>query len=130
MPEKTKNDNMQLPCRPDEKTNATSSLTCLPISSQYLEFARRALPEELRMELELAKGAAYGEGLVKVMFDLAIKEKNVSAGREIRESIEGRAAQRRNPDGPQKFEVVVTYESPLLKMVPKDNQDAPHEETF
>jgi hypothetical protein len=130
MPEKPRNENVQLPCGQDEKTNAIGSPTWLPISSLYLEFARKALPEELRMELDLANGAIYGEGLAKAMFDAAIKEKNVSAAREIRESIEGRAAQRRNPEGPQKFELVVTYESPLLKMVPKDNQDAPHEEIF
>jgi hypothetical protein len=122
MPEKPKNERVQLPCRPAEN-NAISSPTCLPISSLYLEFARKALPQDLGMEQQLADGVTYGEALVKVMFDAAIKEKNVSAAREIRESIEGRAAQRRNPEGPQKFEVVVTYESPLSRMLPEGTTD-------
>jgi hypothetical protein len=118
-----KNENVQLPCRPDEKANAISSPTCLPISSQYSEFAREALPEELRIELALGNGATYGKGVVKAMFDAAIKEKNVSAAREIRESIEGKAAPRRNPEGPQKFELVVTYEPPLSRMLPESTSD-------
>ena len=123
MPEKPKNENAQLNCRPDENTNAIGSPTCLPISSLYLEFARKALPEQLRMELDLGSGANYGEGLAKVMFDAAIKEKNVSAAREIRESIEGKANMRRNPVGAQKFELVVTYEPPLSRMLPEGSKD-------
>jgi len=117
MPEKSKNEN--------ENTNASGSPTGPPISSLYLDFARKALPEELRVALHLADGASYADGLVKVLFEAALKG-NLNALREIRESVEGKATQRRNPEGPQKFELVVTYdESPLLKMVPKDNPDPP-----
>jgi hypothetical protein len=78
------------------------------------------------MQLRLRDTATYGDALVKVLFDEAIKG-NISAVREIRESIEGKVSQRRNPEGPQKFELVVSYEPPILAMVPKDNPDAPHE---
>lgn len=118
MPEKPKNES--------ENTDASGSPKGLPISGRYLEFAQRALPEQIRMELHLADGASYADGLVKVLFDAALKG-NLHALREIRESAEGKAGQRRNPEGPQKFELVITYEPPLLTMVPKDDPDAPHE---
>lgn len=124
MPEKPKN--VQLPCGLDENTNASGSPRGLPISSLYLDLARRVLPEELRTELHLADGATYGDALAKTLFDAAIKG-NTLAAREIRESVEGKASQRRIAEGPQKFELLVNYEPPLLAMVPKDNSEAPHE---
>jgi hypothetical protein len=126
MPEKPKNENVQLPCRRHENTNASRPPENLPISGLYASFALRAVPEELRTELHLPDGVTYVEALATVLFNAAIKG-NVPAAREIRESVEGKASPRRNPEGPQKFEIIVTYESPLLKMVPKDKPDAPHE---
>ena len=126
MPEKPQNENVQLPHRPDENTNTSGSPENLPISSLYLGLARRALPEGLRTELHLAVGATYGDALAKVLFDTAISG-DVPAAREIRESIEGKAPQRRNPDGPHKFEVIVSYESPLVAMLPKDTPGSSHE---
>jgi hypothetical protein len=64
MPKKPTNENGQLPRRPDRNTPES-----LPISSQYLEFARRALPEELRLELHLEVGATYCVALAKILFD-------------------------------------------------------------
>ena len=123
MPEKPENDNLQFTPRSDEKTDASGFPEDLPISRLYLKVAERAVPEELRVEHHLGDGATYGEAVVMAQFNAAIKEKNVSAAREIRESIEGRAPQRRNPIGAQKFELVVTYESPLSRMLPEGTTD-------
>jgi hypothetical protein len=119
MPEKTKNENLQVPSRQN-----------LPISALYAEFAQRRVPEELRMELQLADGATYGDALTKFLFDAAIKERSVPAAREIRESVEGKANQRRTAVAEEKVHLLVSYEDPpLLKMMPKGSPDAPHEET-
>jgi hypothetical protein len=126
MPEKPKNENVQLPCRPNDNTNASGPPENLPISGLYAKFAQRAVPEELKTELHLPDGVTYGEALAMALFKAAIKG-SVLAAREIRESAEGKASTRRNPEGPQKFELLVSYEPPLLAMVPKDNPDAPHE---
>jgi hypothetical protein len=127
MPEKPKNENVQLPCRPHENTNASDCLKGLPISTLYLDFARTVLPDELRMQLHLRDTATYGDALVKVVFDEAIKG-NMSAVRELREGIEGKASPRRNPVGAEKFEVVIRYEEPpLLTMMPKGSPDTPNE---
>jgi hypothetical protein len=83
MREKLKNEN--------ENTDSSGSLKGLPISGRYLEFARRALPEKLREELQLAAGATYADGLVAVLFDAALKG-NPHALREIRESLKARRA--------------------------------------
>jgi hypothetical protein len=114
MPKKPTNENGQLPRRPDRNTPES-----LPISSQYLEFARRALPEELRLELHLEVGATYCVALARILFDDAMKG-NVPAAREIRESIEGKAPKRRDLEGPRAIEIIVSYEPPILAMLPKD----------
>src|SRR5215472_4690328 len=115
MPGKPKNENLQLPCGPNENTNPSSSPTNLPISALYAEFAQRDVPEQLKMELDLPPDVVtYGQALAKVLFNAAIKG-NVAAAREIRESIEGKANQRRNAVGGERVEVLVTWEkSPLL----------------
>ena len=93
----------------------------------YAELAQKALPKELRMELHLAEGATYGDALAMVLFDAAIKG-SIPAAREIREAIEGKANQRPKPVGAEGFDVIVTYEQPLLsQMLPADSSDAPHE---
>jgi hypothetical protein len=85
---------------------------------------KRAVPEELKMELHLEDVTTYSEALAMVLFNSAIRG-NVAAAREIRESIEGRANQRRIAVGGEKVEVLVTWEkSPLLEMLPKDNSDS------
>jgi hypothetical protein len=121
MREKPKNDNLQLPCRSDENKDASGAPEELPISSSYAKFAKRAVPEEMRAELHLADGTTYGEALAMALFNAAI-EGSVPAAREIRESIEGKAGQRRSP-GARNFEVVVTYEPPLSPMLPKGTGD-------
>jgi hypothetical protein len=121
MPEKPKDEFVQIQRRPSENTPEST-----PISSLYLELARRVLPEELRLELQLEAGATYGYALAKALFDGAIKG-DVRATREIRESIEGKAPQRRNQEGPHKFEVIISYEPPLVAMLPKDDPGLPHE---
>ena len=121
MPE-PKNDNLQ-PNRSDQKTDTSGFPEDLPISSLLAKFAQRAVPEEMRAELHLANGAAYAEALAKALFEAAIKEKSVRAVHEIRESIEGKANQRRNPMG-RGYEVVVTYEKPpISRILPEGTTD-------
>jgi hypothetical protein len=81
------------------------------------------------MELHLEDGAVtYGEAVAEVLYNLALKG-SVPAAREIREGIEGRANQRRNAVGSDKFDVVVTWEdhSPISEMLPKDSSDSTKE---
>jgi hypothetical protein len=120
MTEKPKNDNLQLPCRSGQNTDASGFPEDLPISSLYAKFAQRAVPEEMRAEIHLANGTTYGEALTMALYNAAIKG-SVPAAREIRESIEGKAGQRRSP-GARNFEVVVTYEPPLSPMLPKGHR--------
>jgi len=127
MPEKPTNENLQFPRRPGENRNPSCAPNKLPISGLYAEFARKTLPDELRLELHLAEGANYGNALARGLFDAAIKG-SIPAAREIREAIEGKANQRPKPVGAESFEVIVTYEQPpLSQMLPADSSDAPHE---
>jgi uncharacterized protein DUF5681 len=64
-----------------------------PISDCYEELAERELPEKERIKHGLPKGATYGHALAIVMFKAALEGKS-DAAREIREAIEGKAAQR------------------------------------
>jgi hypothetical protein len=122
MLKKPKNESVQLPCRPDENTDASACPANLPISRLYVELAQKTVPEELRVELHLAEGATYGEAVAMALFNAAIGG-SVPAAHEIRESIEGKSSQRRNPEGRQTFEVVVNYEPPLSRMLPEGTTD-------
>lgn len=83
------------------------------------------MPEELRVELHLAKGTTYGEALAMALFNAAIGG-SVAAAHEIRESVEGKANQRRNPVTEEKYEIVVTYDRPLTRMLPAGATDQPN----
>jgi hypothetical protein len=123
MPEKPKNENLQLPCGPGENTNPSCPPTNLPISALYERFAQRSVPEELRMKLNLPEGVSFGDALAAGLF-AAAAQGNVPAAREIREGIEGKTSPRRNPEGADKFEIVVRYEDPpLLKMLPEGSSN-------
>jgi hypothetical protein len=122
MLEKPKNESVQLPCRPDENTDASGCPANLPISRLYVELAQKAVPEELRVEHHLAEGATYGEALAMALFNAAIGGR-VTAAHEIREGVEGKANQRRNPVTAEKFELVVAYEPPLSRMLSEGTTD-------
>ena len=123
MRETSKSENVELQCRPDENTDGSGCPANLPISRSYLKQAQKAVPEELRVELHLAEGATYGEALAMALFNAAIGG-SVPAAREVRESVEGKANQRRNPMA-RGYEVVVTYEKepPLSQMLPAGTTD-------
>ena len=70
----------------------------------------------------MAEGATYGEALAMALFNAAIGG-SVPAAHELRESVEGKANQRRNPVTEEKFEVVVSYEPPLSRMLPEGTTD-------
>jgi hypothetical protein len=117
------------PCKPGQNRNPSDTPKSLPISGLYAEFAQKPLPEELRTERNLEEGATFGDAVAAALFAAAIKG-SVPAARELRESVEGKANQRRTAVAEEKFEVLVTYEKPpVLKMLPKGSPDAPHEET-
>ena len=125
MSEKAKNENLQPPLGPDESRNPSGAPKNLPISGLYSEFALKALPEDLRIELDLAEGTTFGEALGACLFEAAIKG-SVPAAREIREAVEGKANQRSNPVAAKGFEVLVRYEQPpLSKMMSADSPDVP-----
>jgi len=114
------------PCTPRQNRNPHDTPKILPISGSYAQFAEKILPEELRVDLDLAEGATYRDGLAAVLFRAAIKG-SVRATHEIREGIEGRADQRRNPVAAGPITIHVEYEPPLSKMMPKDSADTPNE---
>jgi hypothetical protein len=64
-----------------------------PISGRYAEVAETELPEALRKELGLPRGAAYGNAIAMGQVRAAVKGRT-DAAREIREAIEGKATQR------------------------------------
>jgi hypothetical protein len=124
MPEKAKNEKLQLP---GENRNPSGAPKNLPLSGLYAEFAGKVLPEERRIELGLAEGATFGDAVAAVLFAAAMKG-SVAAARELREAVEGKANQRSSPVAAKGFEVLVTYEQPpLSKMMSADGPDEPHE---
>jgi len=116
----------RLPRKPGANRNPSGPPENLPISGLYAEFAQKFVREELRIELDLAKGATFGDAVAAVLFAAAIKG-SIPAAREIREAVEGKSNQRSSRVAAEPIEVLVTYESPLSQMMPKDSLDEPNE---
>jgi hypothetical protein len=116
----------RLPSKPRDNSNPSGLSKTLPISGLYAELAQKVLPEELRIELDLEEGATFGDAVGAALFAAAIKG-SVPAARELRESIEGKANQRPHRTAAERIQIIVTYESPLSKMMPKDSGDTPNE---
>jgi hypothetical protein len=112
--------------RPGENRNTSGPFENLPISSLYAELAQKPLPEELRIELKLEEGATFGDAVGAALFAAAIKG-SVPAAHELRESVEGKANERRNPAAAGPITIHVEYEPPLSKMMPKDSADKPND---
>ena len=64
-----------------------------PFSDRYAIMAEQPLPDDLRRKLHLDKGATWGDAVSYRLFVAAFKGQPTAA-RELREAVEGRAAQR------------------------------------
>jgi hypothetical protein len=90
------------------------------LSDRYAALMESVLPEELRKPLKLPAGALWGDAIALVSARTALRssETGVAQRKELRESIEGKAAQRIEVhpfgDGPPKL--VVVYAPPLPQM--------------
>ena len=107
------------PWKPGESGNLSGRPKKRPISDRYAERAETVLPEEERVKRGLPRGATYGDALAFDQFKAALNGRT-EAAREIREAIEGKAAQREISE-PEKKEVRVhvSYED----RKPKDGSD-------
>ena len=124
MPEKGKTENLLLSSQPEENKNLSGRRRDRPISDAYSEYAQKALPEELRVALHLGAGATFAQALAADLFAAASKG-SVSAAREIREAIEGKADKRLSLVASGPVTIRVVYEPPLIKMMPKDSPGSP-----
>ena len=102
--------NLRPPWKPGESGNPSGRPKRRPISDSYAEFARRPLPEKLRRELGLEKGVTFAEAQTMSLFTAAAKG-SVTAAREIREAIEGKANERWDPKVPENAIIKVVYET-------------------
>lgn len=117
-------ENLRPPWKPGESGNPRGRPKGRPISDSYGDFADMPLPEELCRELGLPLGATYGQGLTSCLFRTAMKG-NISAVREIREGIEGKAGGRPDIACSQDVTFHVIYDKAPLKNKkdPGDGQD-------
>ncbi len=107
------------PWKPGQSGNLSGRPKKRPISDRYAERAEAALPEEERLKRGLPRGATYGDALAFDQFNAALNGRT-EAAREIREAIEGKAAQREiSEPGKKDIEVHVRYEDPK----PKNSSD-------
>jgi hypothetical protein len=116
-------ENLRPPWKPGQSGNPRGRPKGRPISDCYSEFADMPLPAELCRELGLPLGATYRHGLASCLFKTAMKG-NVSAVREIREGIEGKAGERSEFAGSRDVTFRVVYEKGLMKNK-KDPDNAP-----
>jgi len=79
-----------------------------PISDRYAELIELPLPESERRKHGLPEGATYGDALAVVMFNRAL-EGQPDAVREIRESIEGKSSQRKQPKDDGEIRVSIVH---------------------
>ena len=79
-----------------------------PISDRYAELIELPLPESERRKHGLPEGATYGDALAVITFNRAL-EGQPDAVREIRESIEGKSSQRKEPKHPDNIEVRILH---------------------
>jgi hypothetical protein len=100
--------NLRPPWKPGESGNPSGRPKKRPISDSYAEFAQRPLPEKLRRELGLQEGVTFAEAQTMSLFTAAAKG-SVTAAREIREAIEGKANERWDPKVPENATIRVVY---------------------
>src|SRR5882757_6065559 len=111
--------NLQPPWRKGEPSpNPSGRPKRLPISDTYALFAPEPIPESIRKAMKrrgipIEPGATFADALVLQMWVKAMAG-DPKAAKEIRESIEGKAAQRPADPGdkdPVEFRVVYTREN-------------------
>src|ERR1700677_586006 len=119
---KGKIENLRPPWKPGQSGNPSGRPKKRPLSSAYIEFAERRLPERLRRSLGLPEGATYTDALAEALFRSALNG-NVPAARELREATEGRADVRpKEPAGDVEIQFRVLYEqTPRVKRPDPDN---------
>lgn len=79
--------------KPGQSGNPGGRPKKLPISERYAAVAEAGLPDDLRRQMKLRKGATWGDALAISQFRAAIKGRT-DAAREIREAVEGKASLR------------------------------------
>ncbi len=99
------------PWKPGESGNLSGRPKMRPISDRYAERAETALPEEERIKRGLPRGATYGDALAFDQFNAALNGRT-EAAREIREAIEGKAAQRISEPAKKDIRIRVVYDKP------------------
>ena len=107
---KGKIENLRPPWKPGQSGNPSGRPKKRPLSSAYLEFAQRRLPEKLRRSLGLPEDATFAEALSEALFRSAING-SVSAARELREATEGKSEVRSGePSDDVEIQFKVVYE--------------------
>ncbi len=100
------------PWKSGESGNLSGRPKKRPISDRYAERAETALPEEERIKRGLPRDATYGDALAFDQFNAALNGRT-EAAREIREAIEGKAAQREISEPAKKdIRIRVVYDEP------------------
>jgi hypothetical protein len=108
---KGKIENLRPPWKPGESGNPSGRPKKRPLSDTSGEFAGRRLPEELRLQRGLWDGATFADAVTQALF-MSATNGDVSAARELREGIEGKASERpREIPGP--VEIRVISETPI-----------------
>jgi hypothetical protein len=79
-----------------------------PISDRYAELLELPVPEKERRKHGLPEGATYGDALAVATFNRAL-EGQPDAIREIRESIEGKSSQRKEPKDDGEIRVSIVH---------------------
>ncbi len=85
--------NLLPPWKPGQSGNPSGRPKRKPISDRYAILADMKMPDEMRRKLQMPEGSTFGDAVAFRIFMGALKGAPASA-REIREAIEGKAAQR------------------------------------
>jgi hypothetical protein len=118
-------ENLRPPWKPGESGNPRGRPRRRPLSDRYAAFAEMPLSEKRCSELGFAPGAKYGDAVAKTLYDSAINGRS-SAAREIREGIEGRAAERLESAAPKIMNLHVVYDkAPAKRSEHAENDSLP-----
>jgi hypothetical protein len=122
---KGRSENLRPPWKPGQSGNPSGRPRKRPISDRYAAFAEMPLSEKQCRELGFAPGTTYGDAVTKNLYDSAINGK-CAAAREIREGIEGRAAERREATAPEIINLhVVCDKAPTKRREDAENDSSP-----
>lgn len=85
--------NLMPPWKPGQSGNPSGKGKRKPISDRYEKLADLPMPDDIRRKLKMPEGSTFGDAVAFRIFLGAIKGAPAAA-RELREAIEGKAAQR------------------------------------